>query len=280
MTPLQPVPDPDDDLDFENVDRDDDQNQTPAKPCRGRRGRRRTGPTRGKNPLKETDIVTPAPANYNRDVPAGDTDDQGLLTKWDHITDRVGAATTILELCNAHEKLMELIEELIAVEDRLRGDLMSLNAVRERARRHVETVSAQLTATSQDGGSEREIAILRKRLQLARHYAAEVTAHARQLARVTQQIESTPDRVYRAARIVIGHHDRDRQIRSDENQHRGGIWATPEDGLPGCGLPSWGIDGFVQRYGELPIPSKDEIVEHIEKLREAVHRETRVGEEW
>lgn len=269
MTPLVSLPDPDDEP---TVDQDVDPHAPSPDAAKAGKKPRRLG-LRSRNPFMPPPIATPAPASFDRDIPAGDTDERALRSSWDHTDDRAAAATTRLQICNVEKAQMDRVPELVAVERRLRDKLALLRSRRQTAQLEVDRLSGGGPDPDR-GDHESRLLLARRRRQAlgaARNLAQLKQREdevAFQLARVAQCIDAIPHRLYEEVAIIVGHHDRDKELRAIERPELTGTWSPPESGTPG-----WGIDGFERRYGPLPIPSRDALSQRIAQLRQSCQRE-------
>lgn len=273
MTPLIPLPDPDPDAEENQTTHTEP--EAPADPsassAASRRGLRgRIGNRRRPKRRREPEIFTPAPPRFDREVPAGDVDESAVRTEWDHVDDQIGAAEIRLMLTNVAERILDLLPRQIATEDRLLAELKSVR--RERTETEAELSDLRELLSEHSQGSDYERARLRRQHDSTSSKLARLERRERDIAfdlnRVSQHIEATPERVYRQAAIIIGHHWRDAQLRASEKPHLGGIW-SPDD-------VSWTIETFERRYGKLPILTPEEIAQYVERLRETCRRHAEV----
>lgn len=208
-------------------------------------------------------IATPAPASFNRSIPAGDIDEQfDTRTQWFGKDDSEEANIAKLRILNIWEREREDLAQRLMEE---RARLQTVQRLFREAQK-ARDVANRLDMLA-DTAEEVKASELRRHAVLAmktshkletRAHQAEARANA-----LTNLIDGTPRRVHDQAAIVIGHfwvaYDQRAKARSNDV----GEWRT-EDAQSKAAARKFG-----KLFGEPEIPTKKTIKKIIAKTRES-----------
>lgn len=263
-----PLPDPDDEHDEIDSGASPAENDDPPK-MPGRLWRVKKAATHKRNLRGPSyNINTPTAQNIDRDIPAGDTDEEGTRSEWVRTEHTLEAKRTKQRCQNASKNLTDPLPRLVATEQRLLEELR----VREEATRVAEQARDQLLEqlrnfTIADATSRRHARVLRYHAEKASRVAVELKrreiADRYQLSLVAARINITPHLVGEEVDIVIEWFWAWFEEDCLEKSHLVGMWRDRDRTI------DFGKEEFDEIFGAPKIPSENEIRERISVLRGA-----------